>query len=67
MDGRLFLAYPHDSGALSQSCDRLQLIDDGGSDLVSVTCLLVQNDNKGNSKHVSNLIFVPQKYLLLAY
>lgn len=36
VDGRLFLAYPHDSGALSQSFDRLQLFDDGGSDLVSV-------------------------------
>lgn len=36
MDGRLFLAYPHDSGALSQSFDKLQLMDDGGSDLVSV-------------------------------
>lgn len=36
MDGRLFLAYPHDSGALSQSFDKLQLSDDGGSDLVSV-------------------------------
>uniref|UniRef100_A0A674N215 TBC1 domain family member 15 n=1 Tax=Takifugu rubripes TaxID=31033 RepID=A0A674N215_TAKRU len=33
MDGRLFLAYPHDSGALSQSFDKLQLMDDGGSDL----------------------------------
>lgn len=37
MDGRLFLAYPHDSGALSQSFDKLQLSDDGGSDLVSVS------------------------------
>ena len=36
VDGRLFLAYPHDSGALSQSFDKLQLLDDGGSDLVSV-------------------------------
>lgn len=36
VDGRLFLAYPHDSGALSQSFDRLQLFDDGSSDLVSV-------------------------------
>lgn len=35
LDGRLFLAYPHDSGALSQSVDKLQLFDDGGSDLVS--------------------------------
>ncbi|KAF7645181.1 hypothetical protein LDENG_00208820 [Lucifuga dentata] len=35
VDGRLFLAYPHDSGALSQSFDELQLLDDGGSDLVS--------------------------------
>ncbi|KAI4822742.1 hypothetical protein KUCAC02_008271 [Chaenocephalus aceratus] len=34
VDGRLFLAYPHDPGALSQSFDRLQLFDDG-SDLVS--------------------------------
>uniref|UniRef100_A0A665TFU5 TBC1 domain family member 15 n=1 Tax=Echeneis naucrates TaxID=173247 RepID=A0A665TFU5_ECHNA len=33
VDGRLFLAYPHDSGALSQSFDKLQLLDDGGSDL----------------------------------
>lgn len=39
VDGRLFLAYPHDSGALSQSFDKLQLLDDGGSDLVSVICL----------------------------
>lgn len=38
VDGRLFLAYPHDSGALSQSFDKLQLLDDGGSDLVSVIC-----------------------------
>lgn len=35
VDGRLFLAYPHDSGALSQSFDELQLFDDGGADLVS--------------------------------
>ncbi|XP_074552112.1 TBC1 domain family member 17 isoform X1 [Halichoeres trimaculatus] len=35
VDGRLFLAYPHDSGALSQSFDKLQLFDDGGTDLVS--------------------------------
>uniref|UniRef100_A0A8C9SQI4 TBC1 domain family member 15 n=1 Tax=Scleropages formosus TaxID=113540 RepID=A0A8C9SQI4_SCLFO len=35
VDGRLFLAYPHDSGALSQSFDELQLFDDGSSDLVS--------------------------------
>ncbi|KAM3863966.1 TBC1 domain family member 17 [Diretmus argenteus] len=35
VDGRLHLAYPHDSGALSQSFDELQLQDDGGSDLVS--------------------------------
>ncbi|XP_029913158.1 TBC1 domain family member 17 [Myripristis murdjan] len=35
VDGRLFLAYPLDSGALSQSFDELQLLDDGGSDLVS--------------------------------
>uniref|UniRef100_A0A8C5CP48 TBC1 domain family, member 17 n=1 Tax=Gadus morhua TaxID=8049 RepID=A0A8C5CP48_GADMO len=35
MDGRLFLAYPHDSGALSQSFDELNLMDDGSSDLVS--------------------------------
>uniref|UniRef100_A0A8D3DFZ1 TBC1 domain family, member 17 n=1 Tax=Scophthalmus maximus TaxID=52904 RepID=A0A8D3DFZ1_SCOMX len=35
VDGRLFLAYPHDSGALSQSFDKLHLLDDGGSDLVS--------------------------------
>uniref|UniRef100_A0A3Q3IV06 Rab-GAP TBC domain-containing protein n=1 Tax=Monopterus albus TaxID=43700 RepID=A0A3Q3IV06_MONAL len=35
VDGRLFLAYPHDSGALSQSFDKLQLCDDGSSDLVS--------------------------------
>ncbi|CAF95137.1 unnamed protein product, partial [Tetraodon nigroviridis] len=36
VDGRLFLAYPHHSGALSQSFDKLQLLEDGGSDLVSV-------------------------------
>ncbi|XP_056263659.1 TBC1 domain family member 17 [Pseudoliparis swirei] len=35
VDGRLFLAYPHDSGALSQSFEKLQLLDDGGVDLVS--------------------------------
>ncbi|XP_067087930.1 TBC1 domain family member 17 [Osmerus mordax] len=35
VDGRLYLAYPHDSGALSQSFDELQLFDDGGADLVS--------------------------------
>uniref|UniRef100_A0A674PM44 TBC1 domain family member 15 n=1 Tax=Takifugu rubripes TaxID=31033 RepID=A0A674PM44_TAKRU len=39
MDGRLFLAYPHDSGALSQSFDKLQLMDDdaaaGFNDAVS--------------------------------
>ncbi|KAL0993317.1 hypothetical protein UPYG_G00106050 [Umbra pygmaea] len=35
VDGRLFLACPHDSGALSQSFDELQLFDDGSSDLVS--------------------------------
>uniref|UniRef100_A0AAQ5Z3Q0 Rab-GAP TBC domain-containing protein n=1 Tax=Amphiprion ocellaris TaxID=80972 RepID=A0AAQ5Z3Q0_AMPOC len=35
VDGRLFLAYPLDSGALSQSFDKLHLLDDGGSDLVS--------------------------------
>lgn len=36
VDGRLFLAYPHDPGALSQSFDKFQLLDDGGADLVSV-------------------------------
>ncbi|KAJ3600929.1 hypothetical protein NHX12_031902 [Muraenolepis orangiensis] len=35
VDGRLFLAYPHDSGALSESFNELNLLDDGGSDLVS--------------------------------
>uniref|UniRef100_A0A671S7K3 TBC1 domain family member 15 n=1 Tax=Sinocyclocheilus anshuiensis TaxID=1608454 RepID=A0A671S7K3_9TELE len=35
MDGRLFLAYPHDSGALSQSFDELHLFDDTSADLVS--------------------------------
>lgn len=39
VDGRLFLAYPHDSGALSQSFDELHLFDDGSSDLVSVSLL----------------------------
>ncbi|XP_035037140.1 TBC1 domain family member 17 [Hippoglossus stenolepis] len=34
VDGRLYLAYPHESGALSHSFDRLHLLDDG-SDLVS--------------------------------
>lgn len=43
VDGRLFLAYPHDSGALSQSFDKLQLLDDGGSDLVSVRKMLKLN------------------------
>lgn len=33
-DGRLFLAYPQNSGA--QSCDRLQFLDDGANDLVTV-------------------------------
>ncbi|XP_056609721.1 TBC1 domain family member 17 [Triplophysa dalaica] len=35
LDGRLFLAYPHDSGALSQSFDELHLFDDTSADLVS--------------------------------
>ncbi|KAM9784449.1 TBC1 domain family member 17 [Syngnathus typhle] len=35
VDGRLFLAYPQDPGALSQSFDKLHLFDDGGADLVS--------------------------------
>lgn len=35
VDGRLFLALPNDSGDVSASFDRLQLFDDGGSDLVS--------------------------------
>uniref|UniRef100_A0A668SH39 Rab-GAP TBC domain-containing protein n=1 Tax=Oreochromis aureus TaxID=47969 RepID=A0A668SH39_OREAU len=35
LDGRLFLAYPQDSGTLPQSFDRLQFLDDGGIDLVS--------------------------------
>ncbi|MCI4384752.1 hypothetical protein PGIGA_G00042320 [Pangasianodon gigas] len=35
VDGRLFLAYPHDSGALSHSFDELQMFDDTSSDLVS--------------------------------
>lgn len=43
VDGRLFLAYPHDPGALSQSFDKLQLLDDGGSDLVSVIFALIFN------------------------
>ncbi|XP_060945395.1 TBC1 domain family member 17 [Limanda limanda] len=34
VDGRLYLAYPHEAGALSHSFDRLHLLDDG-SDLVS--------------------------------
>lgn len=44
MDGRLFLAYPHDSGALSQSFDELHLFDDTSADLVSVSyicCVLM--------------------------
>lgn len=45
VDGRLFLAYPHDSGALSQSFDKLQLLDDGGSDLVSVIYFKVLLDH----------------------
>ncbi|XP_028311166.1 TBC1 domain family member 17 isoform X1 [Gouania willdenowi] len=48
VDGRLYLAYPHDSGALSQSFDKLQLFDDGGADLVSQLkrplCLLRASD-----------------------
>uniref|UniRef100_A0A668SH66 TBC1 domain family member 15 n=1 Tax=Oreochromis aureus TaxID=47969 RepID=A0A668SH66_OREAU len=36
LDGRLFLAYPQDSGTLPQSFDRLQFLDDGGIDLVSI-------------------------------
>nr|XP_055050034.1 TBC1 domain family member 17 [Misgurnus anguillicaudatus] len=35
LDTRLFLAYPHDSGALSQSFDELHLFDDTSADLVS--------------------------------
>ncbi|KAF7697740.1 hypothetical protein HF521_004250 [Silurus meridionalis] len=35
VDGRLFLAYPHDSDALSHSFDELQMFDDTSSDLVS--------------------------------
>uniref|UniRef100_A0A3Q2WX86 TBC1 domain family member 15 n=1 Tax=Haplochromis burtoni TaxID=8153 RepID=A0A3Q2WX86_HAPBU len=35
LDGRLFLAYPQDSGTLPQSFDRLQFLEDGGNDLVS--------------------------------
>ncbi|XP_024128491.1 TBC1 domain family member 17 [Oryzias melastigma] len=35
VDGRLFLAYPRDSDALPQAFDKLQLFEDGGSDLVS--------------------------------
>ncbi|CAB1457465.1 unnamed protein product [Pleuronectes platessa] len=34
VDGRLYLAYPHETGALSHSFDRLHLLDDG-SDLVT--------------------------------
>lgn len=64
VDGRLFLAYPHDSGALSQSFDKLHLFDDGGSDLVSVinifTCIKKKEDGEVNSyiywcNNVSNL------------
>ncbi|XP_035253985.1 TBC1 domain family member 17 [Anguilla anguilla] len=35
VDHRLFLVYPHDSGALSQSFEELQLFEEGSSDLVS--------------------------------
>ncbi|XP_058876261.1 TBC1 domain family member 17-like isoform X1 [Acipenser ruthenus] len=35
VDNRLFLVYPHDSSALSQSFDELQMFDDGTHDLVS--------------------------------
>ncbi|XP_069047925.1 TBC1 domain family member 17 [Lepisosteus oculatus] len=35
LDGRLFLACPHDSGALSQSFDGLHMFEDGAPDLVS--------------------------------
>ncbi|MGH0188623.1 UNVERIFIED_CONTAM: hypothetical protein FKN15_030502 [Acipenser sinensis] len=35
VDNRLFLVYPHDSGALSQSFDELQMFDVGTHDLVS--------------------------------
>ncbi|XP_028669487.1 TBC1 domain family member 17 isoform X1 [Erpetoichthys calabaricus] len=35
VDSRLFLVHSHDSGALSQSFDELQLFDDGTPDLVS--------------------------------
>lgn len=41
LDGRLFLAYPHDSGALSQSFDELHLFDDTSADLVSVSMACV--------------------------
>uniref|UniRef100_A0A8D3DM58 TBC1 domain family member 15 n=1 Tax=Scophthalmus maximus TaxID=52904 RepID=A0A8D3DM58_SCOMX len=43
VDGRLFLAYPHDSGALSQSFDKLHLLDDGGSDLCETHLFLFYN------------------------
>lgn len=54
VDGRLFLAYPHDSGALSQSFDKLQLLDDGGSDLVSVLYYSFFNNKIKRKKKVGD-------------
>lgn len=56
VDGRLFLAYPHDSGALSQSFDKLQLLDDGGSDLVSVVCFVFMFCIRADIDHAISII-----------
>lgn len=53
VDGRLFLAYSLDSGVLPQPLDKLQLLDDGGSDLVSVT-------SKDDILHLFSLVLLPQ-------
>uniref|UniRef100_A0A8C2WVY4 TBC1 domain family member 15 n=1 Tax=Cyclopterus lumpus TaxID=8103 RepID=A0A8C2WVY4_CYCLU len=42
VDGRLFLAYPHDSGALSQSFEKLQLFDDGVIQITTSASVLAQ-------------------------
>lgn len=67
VDGRLFLAYPQDPNALSQSFDKLHLFDDGGADLVSVRCdfFAMSNDTqcdiaklyKKKSGHAGSLSF----------
>uniref|UniRef100_A0A8C4IBX2 TBC1 domain family member 15 n=1 Tax=Dicentrarchus labrax TaxID=13489 RepID=A0A8C4IBX2_DICLA len=62
VDGRLFLAYPHDSGALSQSFDKLQLLDDGGSDLVSVIYFIFCICNRKEKNIYHNNRFIQDPY-----